>query len=330
MKQILWFLKEQLPTVLLTLAAPLVFFLVAFLYDIAMEPLGYACLLYALLWLISWVSRYLRFRRKHQERLLLRQRILVDQRNLPAAKTLAERDYLEMLRLLGQRVEKVLEEQSCQRTEQQDYYTLWVHQVKVPISAMRLLLQTEQLANGAALEAELFRIEQYAEMALGYIRLEESPNDLEIREIRLDEWIRKSLRKYAPVFISKKLRLCYEPTDMTAVTDAKWLSFLLEQLLSNAVKYTQAGQVTVSVSPDLKITIADTGIGIAGHDLPRIFEKGFTGQNGRLNGSSTGLGLYLCARTAKMLNVTLSVQSEIGKGSAFTVDLGRQREPCGE
>lgn len=158
-------------------------------------------------------------------------------------------------------------------------------------------------------------------MALQYLRLDSKTNDFVFQQYDLDSIIRQAIRKYAPQFILRKIRLIYEPVSMTILTDEKWMLFLLEQLLSNAIKYTPHGSVTISVTPEKVLQVADTGIGIAPEDLPRIFEKGFTGYNGRADKKSTGLGLYLCQQAAKKISVSLSVTSEVGKGSVFFVHL---------
>lgn len=154
---------------------------------------------------------------------------------------------------------------------------------------MRLLLQSGE-PDPALLSAELFKVEQYVEMALCYLRLDAPSGDYVIRTCALDGIIRQAIRKYAPLFIAKKLQLYYEPTNETALTDAKWLLFLLEQVLGNAVKYTPAGSVTIAVRPGPLISVKDTGVGIAPSDLPRIFERGYTGLNGHADSRSTGIG----------------------------------------
>ena len=202
-----------------------------------------------------------------------------------------------------------------------DYYAAWVHQIKAPIAVMSLLLQQEDTEQNQQLKAELFRVEQYAEMALSYVRLGEGMKDLVIAQYPLDEIIRKAVRKYAGQFIRKKIRLVYVGTEEIVLTDEKWLSFILEQILSNAVKYTVKGSVTIEVNEKKQLTVSDTGIGIAAEDLPRIFEKGYTGKNGRLDRKSTGIGLYLCKMAADKMGHKLSVESVPGEGSRFTIDL---------
>ena len=186
---------------------------------------------------------------------------------------------------------------------------------------MDMILQSEDTAEHLELSAQLFRIEQYVEMVLNYIRLGGESSDFVFGEYSLDKIIRQAVHKYAPQFIRKRIRLNYDRTDVKIITDEKWLSFILEQLLSNAVKYTEQGEVAVTVTEDKKLIISDTGIGIAKEDIPRIFEKGFTGYNGRSDKKSTGLGLFLCKLAADKLSHKISVQSEVGVGTKIVLDL---------
>ena len=155
-----------------------------------------------------------------------------------------------------------------------DYYAAWVHQIKAPIAVMKILLQQQDTRENRELSAELFRVEQYVEMALSYIRLGEGASDLVIRECDLDEIIRKTVRKYAGQFIRRKIRLVYDGTDMKALTDEKWLSFILEQLLSNAVKYTpEGGTVTIAADRCRRISVTDTGSGSRRRTCPGSLRK---------------------------------------------------------
>lgn len=200
-----------------------------------------------------------------------------------------------------------------------DYYTTWVHQIKTPIAVMKLYL-AEETPEHRAMAAELFRMEQYVDMVLQYLRLGSGENDLVIEEYKLDELIRETVRKFAAQFVLRKLRLTYVATEKTIVTDRKWFCCILEQLLSNAIKYTPEGGVTVAMEGEW-LRISDTGIGIAPEDLPRIFEKGYTGQNGRLERSASGLGLYLTRRAAELLHIPITVESRLGQGTTFTLHL---------
>ena len=298
---------------------------VFFLYDLEAEAVFYAaglCVLTASVILgIGFIGFYGDYRRR---RLILKD-IELEYENLPEAVTLLEEDYQEMVRTLGRINIDHLTERQKERQESLDYYTLWVHQIKTPIAVMRMILQGEDTEEHRELLAELFRIEQYADMVLSYIRLGSSQTDFVFQEYDLDTIIKQAIHKYAPMFIRCKIGLIYEPVRMSVLTDEKWLLFILEQLLSNAVKYTEEGTVTIAVSPEQVLSVTDTGMGIAPEDLPRIFEKGFTGYHGREDKRATGLGLYLCKQTADKLGISISVRSEPGKGSTFSLDLYKER-----
>ena len=210
------------------------------------------------------------------------------------------------------------------RQDSTDYFTAWVHQIKTPLSVMRLQLQSEDTPENRAMLAELFQMEQYVTMALSYARLGNPTKDLVLTRVPLDPVIRQAIRDFAPLLIRKKLRLQYEPTAESALTDSKWLLFILHQLLSNAVKYTDRGRVSIRVTSAPAIIVADTGIGIAPEDVPRVFEKGYTGYNGRGGQKSTGLGLYLVHQTAEMLHCRVSLSSRIGEGTSVTIDLHQE------
>lgn len=210
-----------------------------------------------------------------------------------------------------------------------DYYTLWVHQVKTPLAAMDLILQSGQLPpeETEALRQELFKVERYMEMLLGYLRLHSISSDLRLEQKSIRPIAARAVKKFATQFIYKKLRVDLEEFDNRVVTDEKWLLFVLEQLISNSIKYTLTGGVIISMDKDDVLTIADTGIGIDPADLPRVCERGFTGQNGRAERSSTGLGLYLCKSVLDKLQTPFEIKSEPGKGTTVLLYLGRPDAP---
>ena len=261
----------------------------------------------------------MREKRYAAERARVLSAILTEWRSLPQAHSLAEQDTQDMVAILGQARERITAENDAKQQDMLDYYTTWVHQIKTPIAVMRMKL-SEDTPEHRALSAELQRVEQYADMVLQYIRIGSAVNDLVIREYALDEMIREAVRKQSGQFVEKRLRLCYTPAGVTVVTDKKWFACILDQLLSNAVKYTREGAVTIAYH-DGFLTISDTGVGIAPEDLPRIFEKGYTGLNGRIGQKSSGLGLYLAKKAADLLSIPITAESALGKGSAFTLDL---------
>lgn len=154
-----------------------------------------------------------------------------------------------------------------------------------------------------------------------YARLNSTSNDLVFAKVEVEPVIKRVVRQYAGQFVRKHIALKCDIAPVQVLTDEKWLAFILGQLLANAVKYTESGTVTVTVTKNKVLKVSDTGIGIAPEDLPRIFEKGFTGYNGRAEKKSTGLGMYLSRRAADMLGHTLSVQSAPGAGSTFSLDM---------
>lgn len=202
-----------------------------------------------------------------------------------------------------------------------DYYTVWVHQIKTPIASMRLTLEGSDSPESRKLSAELGRIERYVEMALVYLRLDSESSDYVIREFELDPFIRRSVKKFAGEFISKRLSLELEPSGASVVSDEKWLAFVVEQVLSNSLKYTREGSVRIYLAEPKTLCIRDTGIGIAPEDMPRIFDKGYTGLNGRADLRASGLGLYLCRRVCRKLGHGISAVSAPGEGTEIRIDL---------
>ena len=287
------------------------------LYHLPVEPFLYVLVLTLFYGVIQLFFAYAREVRRADARKRLHDTLFADM-EMPEPKDMAEEDYQEIVRILDARMRDMTEKWENERQDAEDYLTAWVHQIKTPISVIRLRLSNAETEESRVILSELFRIEQYVDMVLQYIRLSSGANDLVIQEYPLDEIIRSSIRKFAPQFVMRKLSLHYDGTDKTLVTDKKWLSCILDQLLSNAVKYTPSGGITITVT-ESALTITDTGIGIAGEDLPRIFEKGYTGINGRLDRHASGLGLYLAGKAAERLAMTLSAISTPGQGTSFTL-----------
>ena len=202
-----------------------------------------------------------------------------------------------------------------------DYYGMWIHQIKTPIAALKLLLQNGEERCGArgtevfrGMKMEVFKIEQYAEMVLTYLRMENISGDFTFDVYPLDGIMRQVVHKCSQMFVLTQTKLYYEPLQGEILTDEKWLAFVLEQLLSNALKYARGGNISIYLE-NRELVIADDGMGIAAENLPRIFEKGFTGYNGRSDKKSTGIGLYLCKTILDKLRHRIRIESEIGAGT---------------
>ena len=182
-----------------------------------------------------------------------------------------------------------------------------------------------ELAEARQLLQELSRAEQYVGMVMVYLRLTDGGSDFVLRTCDLDAIVRQAVRRFAGEFITRKLKLCYEPLNAACVTDEKWLLFVVEQVLSNALKYTREGSITITMEHPKTLVIRDTGIGIAPEDLPRVFERGYTGKNGRLERRSTGIGLFLCREVCRRLGHGITIASRPGEGTEVRLDLHREK-----
>lgn len=294
---------------------------VMYLYELPLSALGYAALLCVFVGGIAFAVGFSHYAKKHRMLAELRENIsLLSALPLPEPEDAIEADTLALLAGLSAEAEKRQSDNDRRFREMTDYYTIWAHQIKTPIAAMQLMLQQGE-TDPAALREQVQRIEQYVEMALGYLRLDSESSDYVLGTYDLDSIVRPAVKKYASQFIRRKIRLSYEPLETQVLTDEKWLRFVIEQVLSNALKYTPAGSVTITMEPEKTLVVRDTGIGIRAEDLPRVFEKGYTGFNGRTDRASTGIGLYLCRRVCDALGHTISVASVLGEGTAVRIGL---------
>lgn len=321
MKLFLKFIRQYLGTALLFALFVGIFAFVFSLYALEVEAVVYAALLCAFAAVIVTLIRFIRFRAEYQKREELLRHIELLNEHLPEAHSPEQEQWLAIISELNEQCRQADLKLRSEKTDMLDYFTVWVHQIKIPISVMHMELDDADTPENRAISDELFRIEQYVEMVLCYFRLDGNSSDLVSEKVQIDEVIRAGLRKYAPIFIHKKLRLDYAGTTLTAVTDSKWLGFIIEQILSNAVKYTDRGKVTITVSADRTIMIYDTGIGISAEDIPRIFERGYTGYNGRTQHKSTGLGLYLVKKACDRLGIHIEIRSKVGEGTSVFLKL---------
>lgn len=244
---------------------------------------------------------------------------------LPEAASIEESAYQQMLKGLWQRQKEIVTQADCRYVDMVEYYTLWAHQIKTPIASMRLHLQNEDSDFSRKLLSDLLRVEQYVEMVLTFLRLGSDSTDYVFKAYDLDEILKSAVKKFRSEFIARKLRLEYESVNVRVLTDEKWLSFVIEQVLSNALKYTKKGSITITMEDSDVLCIKDTGIGIAPEDLPRVFEKGYTGYNGRNDKKASGIGLYLCKRICQKLGHKISAESVIGEGTIIKIELEKKK-----
>ena len=244
---------------------------------------------------------------------------------LPAAQSPQEQAYQALLLALHADRQKLKSNMNARYHDMTEYYTVWAHQIKTPIAAIRLALQNEDTPLSRRLTGEVGRVEQYVQMALTYLRLGSDSSDYVIRSCALDDIVRPAVRRFAGEFIQRKIQLNYQMLNYTVITDEKWLGFVVEQVLSNALKYTPQGSVSIYMDPEGVLCIRDTGIGIAPEDLPRVFEKGYTGYNGRSHRKASGLGLYLCREILTRLGHSVSAESQVDHGTTIRIDLRQHK-----
>ena len=337
MKLFLDYLNKIKSHILLMLFPTILTGIIFFLYQLPSEPVLYIAILWLLTGLIACMIGFGRYQNKIRQLTLV---AAAPDINLPRMGSPSDQieslqqDIMQRLNQLRMDAETVNQKSLEEMT---DYYTMWAHQIKTPIFALRLLLQDNSTANKEAL-SELFKIEQYVEMVLGYLRTEDMSSDLKLSHYSLDPIIRDQIHKYAGIFVSKKLSLIYDGISESVLTDEKWLGFVIGQILSNALKYTRTGSIRIylkdapamddvsSIPPAAPITlvIEDTGIGIRAEDLPRIFEKGYTGVNGRESNRATGIGLYLSNKIMKRLGHRIYADSEEGNGTKVFLEFSQK------
>ncbi len=321
MKLLIQYLRSRAAAILLfVLFAGIMAFSFS-LYHLPVRAVLYPAVLCALLGLAALAVGFLRALRMHKLISGLREM----DTDLPEVRDVEAADYREIVRLLQEQNREARTRAETEMSAMMDYYTLWAHQIKTPIAAMRLRLQEEDTPRARTLLADLGRIERYVSMVLTYLRLEGSSTDYVIRETDLDSVLRPVFKQFAGEFISRRLKLDYTPVNKRVLTDEKWLAFVVEQLLSNALKYTPEGSVSVYLEEPAVLCVWDTGIGIAPEDLPRVFERSYTGLTGRADKRASGLGLSLCKQVCDRLGHGLSIESVPDRGTTVRVDLGTRK-----
>ncbi|TKW64123.1 MAG: HAMP domain-containing histidine kinase [Gemella sp.] len=317
------YLKKNIKVYILFIVFIFIFFIMFYLYNLPLEALIYTGSFCFLAALIASISDYANYKESYKKLNFLEQNILNDLDALPKSLDIRIDYYHKIIEKLYEELEKLTQENRQKNTDMVDYYSMWVHQIKTPIAAMNFLLDNEEV-DQKILQQELFKIERYVEMVLTYIRLDSISSDYVITKINLDEVVKDSVKKYATIFINKKIKLNYVSHETMIISDKKWLSFAFEQILGNSVKYSSAGgEITIETCEN-KLVIEDRGIGIKEEDLPRIFEKGFTGFNGRYEKKSSGLGLYLCKKTLDKLGHHIEISSKVGEGTRIEITFPKE------
>ena len=317
------YIKKNLKIYLLLIIFIFIFVLIFYLYNLPFEALFYSSLLCFIAALIASIIDYNNYRKSYIYLKYLEGNILNSMEDLPKSLDIRVEYYQKIIERLHNEVERLKIEDNKKMEDLADYYSMWIHQIKTPIAAMNFLLDNEEI-DVKVFKQELFKIERYVEMVLTYIRLGSETSDYVITSIDLDEVVRENIKKYATLFINKKIKLNYVSHETYVISDKKWLGFAFEQLLSNAIKYTKSGgEISINIS-ESELIIEDNGIGIYEEDLPRIFEQSFTGLNGRYEKKSSGLGLYLCKKTLDKLQHKIEITSEVNKGTKVIVSFPKK------
>ena len=317
MKFFVSYIKSKAVTVFIFLLFSVFFFVSFYLYGLPLSAVFYPfllCLLFGIVFLsVDCVFSYRKCEKLNRAAKLPSKAAEA----LPKPDTPEEKEYSELVKTVVDDCNRIKNEEETRRDDMVNYYTLWAHQIKTPISSMNLTLQNSDGEIFRKLSLDLAKTENYVDMVMAYLR-SDGASDYVIQEYNIDEIIKGAVKKFAGEFIERKIKLEYTPVNLTVVTDKKWLSFVFEQIISNALKYTPSGSVKI-YGKESSVIFEDTGTGISAEDLPRIFERGYTGLNGRENRRSSGLGLYLCGRICKNLGHSISAESEVGKGTKILV-----------
>ena len=325
MSFILPYLREKRRIIITFLIFTAVFAVTFYLYRLPISAVLYPSALCLVIGIIIAALSYGSDYKKHKMLVELKERSDVAIRSqLESFSSVADSDYRSIIDHICDEKHDTERQLTKMYDDMIDYYTTWVHQIKTPIASMRLHLKREDTSLSRKLSSDLLHIEQYVDMVLTYLRMESDTTDYVFREINLDKLLKENIRRLRGDFIMKNISLNFEVTSVSVITDEKWLSFVIGQILSNALKYTKNGSVTITVEKPKTLCISDTGIGIAPEDIPRVFEKGFTGLHGREYSGASGIGLYLCKQICTKLGVPIVIESEIDKGTTVRLKLDKK------
>ena len=319
------YLKNQLPVILINLLG----MLALALFLIASGNSIQTVLFILVVWLVVLASCLLFFyfsRKKYLDKLLDMTEQLEERYLLPEIMQEPERAdeqvFYQIMKMAEKSMLERIGEVQRERKEYKEYIEQWIHEVKTPITAIKLICENNRCSFTRELMAELENINRFTEQALYYARSEHTEKDYSVREINLSDVVHGAIADNKYLLRQNNVAVTVEDVEYSIYSDDKWLRFILDQLISNAVKYRADQPVlhffAVKENDRIILSVEDNGIGIPQSDLPRIFEKGFTGQNGRTIHSSTGIGLYLCRRLCDKLGIGISASSE-RKGTAISL-----------
>ncbi|EGS32549.1 ATPase/histidine kinase/DNA gyrase B/HSP90 domain protein [Finegoldia magna SY403409CC001050417] len=291
MNKLLYFLKKNLNSILFFISIHAIYFIVCYLNNVDIRVFIQGFEICLIVFFIYLVIKYFDFQK--------------------------ELSNDEKIEELEKQIENMRNDYISWQKDIQEYFSMWVHQIKTPITCLEILTEDNK-----EMKMQLKSIDNYTNMAINYLKLNLHEKDMDISAVDVDNLLNMLIKKYSLLFINSHISLDFRKNGLKCITDSKWLSVLLEQILSNAIKYSENSQIILdSFKKDnsVVILIEDHGIGIPEEDINRIFDKGYSGFNGRLKQKSSGLGLYLAKSIADKLDIRLKVDSTVGQGSKFYV-----------
>ena len=311
-----YYIRSRLPFYLLVIFNGIILLLFAFLFEEAADVLYYSLTILTFVSIIMVAWDLFRSYQSYKLAYLYEEITPLSPLEFYLAQTLEN----------ARENQKNQTEEECKRyTDLMDYYTLWVHQIKTPIAASQLLVQDVTDRNiRSLLEREIFKIDAYVHLVLQYLRLENFHDDLQLKQVALEQLVKEVVRKYSLFFIQKGLTINLDDLNVKVISDEKWLLVIIEQVLSNSLKYTKSGGIEIYFK-DNTLYLKDSGIGIKDSDILRVFERGFSGYNGRLTQQSSGLGLYLSKKIADQLGHEISISSQVGQGTTVSIHFQKKK-----
>ena len=306
------YLKMKKTSIIGILGVYAILFVFAYLYRIPIEVILYPFILTIVFVLIVLLFDYIKYKEKVNKIIQICNDVSSCYSVKINDKNIFDEYYLDIINELLKENRKQVSQIQKKVSDINDYFSIWVHQIKTPIASMKLKIDNEQM-DLLQLASDLNRIDHYVDLVLSFLKFDEEKIDLYFRKTDVDRIMRESLKKFSNDFIIKKIRLDYKLSKREVLTDEKWLSFVFDQLLSNALKYTDKGTITIYYDGDSCLCIKDSGLGIALADMERLFEKGFTGYNGRQYKKASGIGLYMCKRMCDKLNIAISIESVVNE-----------------